>query len=227
MDLSKIITTNANDLAMVSWSLHVNKVQQDIKNVQQLLDEKRENYKSSLKEIIETFKKKELLPYIRECGEKLSAFNDDTYIVFKEKDTIYLRKDKDSYYLQDRFYFQFHSMELASSVYDEDEEVDYDNNGELESEVSDFLYSSFWKLKWLRHIEVKDQTVIDLFKEILELDNKITILKSSINDKSKAKYFEEFMVSLTVASLQQNEELRNFFQNIENTRNVLSEKTIL
>lgn len=227
MDLSKVLTTNANDLAMVSWSLHVNKVTQDIKELQAEIAEKREIYIKSLKQIIETFKKEELSPYLAECKERLYNFNDDTYIVLKERDKIYLTKEKHSYYLKDRFYFKFHSMELAASESDDEEEIDYDNYGELGSKVSDYLYSCFWKLRWLKHVEVKDQDVINLFTEILELDDKLCKLKESINDKSKTKYFEEFMISLTIANLQQNQELRNFFQNIESALNVLTEKTDL
>ena len=44
MDLSKILTTNANDLAMVSWSLHANKVNQDISKLKSIIAEKREMY---------------------------------------------------------------------------------------------------------------------------------------------------------------------------------------
>lgn len=222
MDLSKILTTSANDLAMVSWSLHVNKVNQDIEELQTIIAEKRELYTKSLIKIVETFKKEELLPYLAKCREKLYNFNDDTYIVLKEKDTVYLSKIKDSYYLKDKFYFNFHSMELAESESDED--INYDEYGQLDSEVSDYLYSCFYKLRWLKHIEVKEQKVIDLFKEILELDNKVYRLQESTNEKSKNKYFEEFMVSLTIANLQQNQELRDFFQNIESTKNILAEK---
>lgn len=228
MDLLKILTTNANDLAMVSWSLHVNKVNQDIEELQTIIAEKRELYTKSLIKIVETFKKEELLPYLAKCREKLYNFNDDTYIVLKEKDKTHLTIDKESYYLKDKFYFKFHSMELATNESDDEEDIDYENYGELEEEgVSDYLYSCFWNLKWLKHVEVKDQDVINLFIEILELDHKLYKLKESINDKGKTKYFEEFMVSLTIANLQQNQELRDFFQKIEGAKNILAETNSL
>jgi len=229
MDLSKLSTTTSSDLALVSWSLLKNKQLSAMSALKAQIAQIEDEYSTIFDKIIENHVAENILPVLNKCRAKLGDFTErDGYITMKTLYPKYPSKRKEGYVLENKFSFNFHSMKLAATESDEDsEDIDYEEYGALDEEVACYLHGIFWQLKSLRNIEITDEALILLMRKRNELTIQYNSISATITEKKMNEHFDNFRISLTIANLQQNVELKELFTNIESNVLALPHTTIV